>query len=293
MTIMTIKNPLRYPGAKSKLVPYIQQLIETENLKDCTFYEPYAGSATVSFALLENKIISKAIINELDPLIYCFWVSVMEQPEALIQLIRNTDITLENWNIFAEYRNPQYISARTTLEIGFAGLFLNRTSFSGILKAGPLGGHAQNSNYSIDCRFNKDSISKSIHILSKFKDNVEIYNMDAIEFLKLKTRYKRNNKTFVYIDPPYYEKGPSLYRYFYEKNTHKTLAKFIKNKSYPWLISYDDAKEIQALYKKNTKQPIYLDYSVNTKRTAKELLISNLEIPPMEHENFSKETLIG
>lgn len=293
MMIMTIKNPLRYPGAKSKLVPYIQKLIETENLRGCTFYEPYAGSAAVSLALLENKIISKAIINELDPLVYCFWISVMEQPEELIQLIQNTDITLENWNVFVEYRNPEYIIARTTLEIGFAGLFLNRTSFSGILKAGPLGGHTQNSNYSIDCRFNKDRVIKSIRTLSKFRDNIEIYNMDAIEFLKLKTRYKRNNKTFVYIDPPYYEKGPSLYRYYYEDEMHKNLAKFIKTKSYPWLISYDDSPNIKKLYKNSRQQHIYLDYSANTHSKGKELLLSNLEIPPMDNQNIIEQDLIS
>ena len=40
---MLIKNPLRYPGAKSKLVPYIEKLLKAENLTGCTFYEAYAG----------------------------------------------------------------------------------------------------------------------------------------------------------------------------------------------------------------------------------------------------------
>lgn len=293
MMIMTIKNPLRYPGAKSKLVPYIQKLIETENLIDCTFYEPYAGSAAVSFALLENRTISKAIVNELDPLVYCFWVSVMEQPEALIQLIRNTDITLDNWNTFSLYRDNEFIRTKSTLEIGLAGLFLNRTSFSGILKAGPLGGLEQKSQYKIDCRFNKRKIVQSIESLSKFHDNVEIYNMDALDFLKEKTKYKRNNRTFVYIDPPYYEKGPSLYRYYYEDEMHKSLAKFIKTKSYPWLISYDDSPHIKKLYKKSRQQHIYLDYSVNTHAKGKELLLSNLEIPPMDNQNMIEQDLIS
>ena len=36
---MAINNPLRYPGAKSKLIPYIQNLIQTENLTGCTFWK--------------------------------------------------------------------------------------------------------------------------------------------------------------------------------------------------------------------------------------------------------------
>ena len=47
------------------------------------------------------------------------------------------------------------------------------------------------------------------------------------------------------------------------------------------------------MYRKNRKQLIYLDYSVNTKRTAKELLISNLEIPPMSQTDTQDEELLG
>jgi DNA adenine methylase len=117
--------------------------------------------------------------------------------------------------------------------------------------------------------------------------------MDAIKFLKEKTKYKRNRKTFVYIDPPYYKKGPSLYRYFYNEDMHKELAKFIKTKSYPWLISYDDQTEIKKLYRHSQKQHIYLDYSVNTHAPGKELLLSNLEIPPMEDVGLSRNNLLG
>lgn len=290
---MSISNPLRYPGAKSKLVPYIKKLIEFEDLTNCTFFEPYGGSAAVSLALLESKTISKAIINELDPLIYSFWVSVMDYTDELIQMIQTVDITLDSWYEYSLFRDINYLNGVSIVDIGFAGLFLNRTNFSGILNANPLGGLKQESQYKIDCRFNKARVIKSIEELSKFSDQIELYNMDAIEFLKEKTKYKRNRSTFVYIDPPYYEKGPSLYRYFYEKNMHKELASFIKTKSYPWLISYDDVPEIKKLYRRSKKQHIYLDYSANTHAQGKELLLSNLELPPMEQYNTTEKELLG
>lgn len=289
---MPTKNPLRYPGAKSKLVPYIQTLLENEHLQNCTFYEAYAGSAAVSFGLLENNVIQKAKINELDPLIYNFWYAAMNRTDELIYLINNTDITVENWIEFAKYRDTNYLHNKTPVQIGFAGLFLNRTNFSGILKANPLGGLKQKSSYKIDCRFNKQRIIESIQKLSTYSSKVELFNLDAITFLKQETYYKRNRTFFVYIDPPYYEKGSSLYRYYYENHMHYQLAQYIKVKSYPWLISYDDSPEIKKMYKARTLQQIYLDYSVNTKRKEKELLISNLEIPPLENTNFV-EQLIG
>lgn len=290
---MAINNPLRYPGAKSKLVPYIQNLIQSENLTGCTFYEAYAGSAAVSFGLLEKKIISSAKINEIDPLLFNFWFSVMNHTDELIQMINDTEITLDNWNEFSKYRNHEYLADKTQVQIGFAGLFLNRTNFSGILNANPLGGMSQNSSYKIDCRFNKERVIKSIRQLSMFSRQVELFNMDAIDFLRQETHYKRNRSIFVYIDPPYYEKGPSLYRYFYKTDMHKTLAKYIKAKIYPWLISYDNSEEIKKMYNKKQQQSIYLDYSVNTKRKEKELLISNLEIPPVTAKKVQKKSLVG
>ena len=54
-------------------------------------------------------------------------------------------------------------------------------------------------------------------------------------------------------------------------------------------------RKIKKMYRRKPQQPIYLDYSVNTKRKEKELLISNLEIPPVAIEDAldEDESLIG
>ena len=88
----------------------------------------------------------------------------------------------------------------------------------------------------------------------------------------------------MYIDPPYYKEGPGLYRYYYSDSQHKKLADFIKSKKFPWLLSYDDTPEIRKLYNRRTCINLYLDYSVKTSKKGKEILISDLEIPPMEQE---------
>jgi DNA adenine methylase len=280
-----MKNPLRYPGAKSKLFDYVVKLIEAENLMGCTFYEPFAGSATLSWMLLEKKIVKNVEINEKDPLLYFFWLAVFEYTDELIEQIQKIEINIDNWREYAKYKNTEYLIGKTPIEIGFAGLYLNRTNFSGILKANPIGGLEQKSDYKIDCRFNKDIIIESISEIAKYRSRVKIFNMDAIEFLKKEIKYKRNNQTFVYIDPPYYKEGPGLYRYFYTVDQHKELSKYIKTKSYPWLLSYDDSEEIRKMYNRRKCINLYLDYSVKTSKKGKEILISNLEIPPMAQEH--------
>ena len=104
-----MRNPLRYPGAKSKLFDYVKKLIEIEALRGCTFYEPFAGSATLSWQLLEDGIIENAVINEKDPLLYHFWNSVFNYTDELIELITNTEINIETWNECAKYKELAFL----------------------------------------------------------------------------------------------------------------------------------------------------------------------------------------
>lgn len=91
-------NPLRYPGAKSKLFKYIKTLIAKNELNGCTFYEPFAGSATLSWQLLDEGLISQAVINEKDPLLYHFWKSVFFHTDELVNMIKKTKECIFNCN---------------------------------------------------------------------------------------------------------------------------------------------------------------------------------------------------
>ncbi len=46
-------SPLRYPGGKRKLAPFIADLIAKSNVRPELFVEPFAGGASVSVSLLE------------------------------------------------------------------------------------------------------------------------------------------------------------------------------------------------------------------------------------------------
>ena len=59
-------SPLRYPGGKGKLAPFIGMLIEEYGHKGGTYIEPFAGGAAVAIELLERGIVSQIVINDLD-----------------------------------------------------------------------------------------------------------------------------------------------------------------------------------------------------------------------------------
>ena len=64
-------SPLRYPGGKHKLYPYVAKLIE---INDCTTYiEPFCGGAAIPLELLFHNNIKRVILNDYDYSIYCFW----------------------------------------------------------------------------------------------------------------------------------------------------------------------------------------------------------------------------
>lgn len=114
--------------------------------------------------------------------------------------------------------------------------------------------------------------------IAAYKNRVGVFNEDAIDFMEKEVESSSHEPIFVYIDPPYYKAGPSLYRHFYTNEDHRQLAMYIKDKRFPWLLSYDDVAEIRDLYNKEHCINLQLNYSVNSHRKEEELLISNMEI---------------
>lgn len=283
-------NPLRYPGAKRALTNYINDLLIANNIQGCCFIEPYAGSAAVGLELLQRNMIETLVLCEKDILLYAFWESVFNETDALCEKIAETPITIETWHQLEIYRQIETLEQANILDLGFAGLFFNRTNFSGILKANPIGGINQTSQYDISCRFNKEKIIGIIQVIARYRNFVEVYLDDALHFMRMQnTRFLQQN-CFAYFDPPYYEKGSKIYRHYYTNQDHVTLANYVRALHHlDWIISYDDAPFICGLYGDTGAQyqPFFLDYTCASKvRTqGQELLISNLPLPPFPVAN--------
>lgn len=283
-------SPLRYPGGKALLAPYISGVVEENFLAGCTLYEPYAGGASVSLELLRLGFVSNVVLNERDPLIYAFWWCVLHELEALCAAINACPINIDTGNDLQPLRDVTDIESSkfTLLQLGVAGLFFNRTNFSGIIGAGPIGGKRQTSDYKIDCRFNKQKTIRQIRAVAQYSKRISVHCHDAIDFLTRNAEQISVGFSFVYIDPPYYIQGPKLYRHSYTDKDHVKLSAFVTSQGYPWLLSYDDHPRIRELYCGNQVQPIYLDYKVKSNRTAQELVISNLVIPPPVYDGIAE-----
>ena len=229
----------------------------------------------------------KIIINDYDKALYAFWYAVLYETNNLIELIKKTEITIEEWHRQKEIQKNKEKS-ENLLELGFSTLFLNRTNRSGILKAGVIGGLKQEGTYKLDCRFNKEVIIKKIEDIAKFKSSISLYNKDAEAFIKQNITKTKNSFTF--LDPPYYKRGPELYVNFYDYQNHIDLANTIKktllNKK--CILTYDKSYEINELYKEFNKIEYYLNYSVGKKTTGIEYMFFSNEINIGEVEDYLK-----
>ncbi|EAG9469847.1 DNA adenine methylase, partial [Listeria monocytogenes] len=173
-------SPLRYPGGKHKMYKYIKKLVAVNDID--TYIEPFCGGSGLALELLLSKDVNRIIINDYDYSIYCFWKSVLDYTDELIDMINSSEVTIEEWFRQKEIRKDIY--DHSVVEVGFSTLFLNRTNRSGIIdKAGPIGGYQQTGNYLIDCRFNKEKLIEKILKIAQVKDKIEIYNLEALDFI--------------------------------------------------------------------------------------------------------------
>lgn len=263
-------SPLRYPGGKAKLIDFFKNLVEKNNLQEYRYIEPFAGGANVALSLLIDGYVKDITINDFDKAIYAFWVSILEETHLFLQRIQNIPLTMEEW-----YRQKDIITNQdkySLFDIGFAAFYLNRTNFSGVATAGPLGGYNQKGKYKIDARFNREDLINRISLISNYKTHISVKNMDALELIK---SFKTKDKIIIYFDPPYFIQGKKLYTNFYKQNDHIVLSENIKQVKAPWVLTYDNVDDIKQLYSGIETYNISINYSANTHTKGKELMFLN------------------
>ena len=264
------EGPLRYPGAKANLAHLVAAFMQRHNLVGMHVVEPFAGSAAVSRLLLARKIAASAELWELDPGAYAFWHSILNATEDLKDRVKSSPVTLEEFDRHTEYLGHLSLAPTNIVEAGFAFLFLNRTSYSGIVGAGPIGGRGQTSKYPLDCRFTKSTILSQIDKLAELRDRVTIKFGDGINEIG------RVEDAFYYVDPPYFTNGKKFYRKYFDLFEHYRLRKSLSKSHRNWLLSYDYDQKVEYLYRYYPMADVSLYHSVRQSGSKQELLVSPL-----------------
>ena len=275
------QSPLRYPGAKSSLAPVIARILNSAKRSRAVpnidlLVEPFAGGASASLRLVGQGIVDRVLLADVDPLVTAFWQATAADTEALIDRMHDEwtryvkpggALAVERWDYWrawAPTRNAKPDTAR--LGLAMQCLFLNRTTFSGILhgKAGPIGGRKQESPYGIGCRWNPESMEERLRYVGHLYETgrlVDVWHKDWKQTLADVPEYCPQlipSRVVAYLDPPYIEKASHLYRTSFDPSggygadkagklgpndhtLHMRLAEYLRTKAqFRWLLSYDN-----------------------------------------------------
>lgn len=272
---MNPSSPLRYPGGKGCLAGLLSSIIDLNELRGCSYYEPFAGGAGAALELLREDVVSEIHINDADIRISSFWQAAVCDTDRFVEKVFEIPLNIEEWSRQEQIcANP---SGNHPFEIGFSAFYMNRCNRSGVMKgAGPIGGKAQAGKWRLDVRFNRETLATRILALGRCRNRIHISNEDAMVFLKNRLpRGRERERVIAFLDPPYVNKGQRLYLNSYAARDHSALANYMNSqKLLPWIMTYDDTELIRQLYSSHRVLPMPIRYSLNQKIQASELLIA-------------------
>ncbi|GAA0548315.1 DNA adenine methylase [Chitinophaga japonensis] len=280
-------SPLRYPGGKNCIFSFVSKLFYENNFIGCSYAEPYAGGAGLALRLLFEGYVNHVYINDLDRSIYSFWLTILNRPEEFCEWISEVEITMKNWHKYKEFQKTAY--ELDEFELAKSTFFLNRTNVSGVIKGGVIGGQNQTGKYKIDARFNKQDLIERIKRIAELRDRITLTCMDGLTFINKMNRI--NEEVFIYLDPPYYQKGADLYMNFYSNSDHQKLSRQVLKMKKKWMVSYDNHDFILNLYAQERKILYKLSQAASN-RVGDEIIVFSKEINFTESVKALKSPVI-
>ena len=275
-------SPLRYPGGKGKLSLFMEYMIDRLGHRGGTYIEPFAGGAGIAVELLLKNVVNRIVINDYDKGVWSFWKAILTDTDRFVEQVRTVPLTIDEW--YRQHKICVNQNDKYSFELGFATFYMNRTNRSGIIKGGVIGGLEQAGNWTMDVRFNREDLINRIQNIASRKKDIKLYNKDISSFITNYVPLYEDN-AFIYFDPPYYEKGKQLYMNYFSHEDHVRIESAIRQHiNCDWIITYDDVKEIEEIYKDYQLYLYDLNYSVSAKCKASELMIFRNEILPPTDE---------
>ena len=224
-----INSPFRYPGGKF----YARKLILEHIPIHDTYIEPLCGGASIFFA---KEKVSNNILNDMDEeLINCL-IHIRDEPEEIADFLQGIPASKE---IHAFYKNE--FKPRTNLEKAARWYYLNRTSYSGIMKS-------QNCYWGYGDKYSMRPENWRRHLLktSEKLQGVEILNEDFENVIN-----NAHDGSFLFIDPPYFNRDQDkFYSYSFSRADHIRLMKVLKKnfRRFNFLLTYDNDEELKSMY---------------------------------------------
>lgn len=225
----SINSPFRYAGGKF----YARNLILKHIPPHSDYVEPFAGGSSIFFAKPKVK---NNWLNDIDRALINTYIIIRDRPEELINYLAGEEATKERHTYYKNEFKPQ-----TDLEKAARWFYLNRTSYSGIMKP-------QNCYWGYGDKYSMrpENWPRNIRRTSEKLQNVEITSLDFAQVIQTVS-----DDAFVFIDPPYFNADQDkFYTHSFSREDHYRLAELLKEHQdrIKFLITYDNTPEVRNLY---------------------------------------------
>ena len=257
---------IRYPGSKDKITDKIMRFFphsvvdELWQSNRLEYREPFFGGGAVGFDVIRQLPRSSSIwINDKDYAMVCLWKSVHENPNELIEMVREFIPTTD---AFYKFKDEDGRTDMDVVRTGFQKFALHQISFSGLgaMAGGPIGGRSQSSEYNVSCRWHATRHCNAIRERHRLLNRFERVRVTRLDFADLTDNAPPT--AFIYLDPPYYEKGGQLYKHNMSDEDHRRLSLSLKSCRAPWVLSHEDHAVIRDLYSWADIESVALTYTI-------------------------------
>ena len=222
-------SPFRYPGGKFYARRLILELIPLHS----HYCEPFAGGASVFFAKEKAQY---SLLNDLDVDVINTLKQIRDDVESLISLLDGIPATKKN---HAYYKNEY--EPKTDLERAFRWYYLNRTSYSGIMRT-------ENCYWGFGNKYSMRPENWPPH-LRTVSDKLQGVNLSSLDFEEVID--KSPSGSFIFVDPPYYNADQQkFYSCTFSLEDHLRLVDCLRchTKRISFLLTYDDHEDIREMY---------------------------------------------
>lgn len=248
---MIAKPFLKWAGGKTQLIEQIQDgLPDNIKNKKFTYIEPFVGSGTVLFWMLNNfPKLEKAIINDINEDLINTYKVIASAPKELISVLET--FQNEYHSFLNDEKKKEYFydkrkiyNARNENNTHQAALFifLNRTCFNGLYRVN------KNNEFNVPIgSYKKPTICDGNNILavSEALQKVEILSGDYEQTLD----YASKN-SFFYFDPPYKPLSNTSSFNSYAKDEFNDAEQIrlrdfctrLEKEGHKWMLSNSDVK---------------------------------------------------
>ncbi len=255
------KSPLRYPGGKTRAIPFLKETLLKEYPSRKIVLSPFFGGGSFEIALAQDGYTVHG--NDLFVPLYTFWKQTQEASTALADRVQaEMPVSKEKFSRFRQ----EILQDTDALTVATKYFIINRCSFSGATFCGGFSEQAASG------RLTPSSLQtlKQVNLA-----RIHFSNEDCCAFLQ---SHPETDQTVIYADPPYY-----ISSYIYGRDgdlhhgfDHAAFAEVIKKRK-DWMISYNDCEYIRNLYQGCRFLTPSWAYGMNKSKKSSEILI----LPPL------------